>query len=161
MRGNHSTYADTIDHLSGCDVNEGLFSSSSTGNIPPKPFQASANARSSKLKCRPAAMGSVSSFRGKEDVKAKLCLFETAKPLKLDAKLLSISDNYPDIQSNPIMEMQKETEDFLLKMLEDGFHLDRDVIGEVLGKHCWHCYPVDFLLIFLKNTLSSICRSRV
>ncbi|XP_048141549.1 putative nuclear RNA export factor SDE5 isoform X2 [Rhodamnia argentea] len=133
MRGNHSRYADTIDHLSGSDVNEGSFSSSSIDNIPPKPFQAGANSRSSKLKCCPASMGSVSSFRGKEDVKAKLCSFETAKPLKLDAKLLSISDSYPDIQSNPIMEMQKDMEDFLFKMLEDGFQLDRDLIGEVLG----------------------------
>ncbi|KAF8031274.1 hypothetical protein BT93_D0467 [Corymbia citriodora subsp. variegata] len=78
-------------------------------------------------------MGSVSSFRGKEHVKAELCSFETAKPLKLDAKLLPISNNYPDIQSDPTMGMQKDTEDFLFKMLEDGFQLDRDMIGEVLG----------------------------
>lgn len=136
MRENHSTDADPIDHLSGSDVNGGPFSSSSSnGNISPKPFQGSANSRSSKPKCRPASMGSVSSFRGKEYVKAKLCPFETPKPLKLDAKLLSISDSYPDIQSDPIVEMQKETEDFLFKMLEDGFELDRDVIEEVFGKH--------------------------
>ncbi|XP_056175716.1 putative nuclear RNA export factor SDE5 isoform X1 [Syzygium oleosum] len=132
MRENHSTDADIIDHLSGSDVNGGSCSSSKD-KFPPKPSQVSANSRSLKLKWRPASIGSVPSFRGKEDVKAKLCSFETAKPLKLDAKLLSISDNYPDIPSNPIMEMQKETEGFLFKKLEDGFQLDRDVIGEVLG----------------------------
>lgn len=146
MRENHSTDADMINHLSGGDVNGGSCSSSKD-KFPPKPSQVSANSRSLKLKWRPASIGSVPSFRGKEDVKAKLCSFETAKPLKLDAKLLSISDNHPDIPLNPIMEMQKETEDFLFKMLEDGFQLDRDVIGEVLGKHFEHCYPVDFLHI--------------
>lgn len=125
--------ADTTNHLSGSDVKRGSRSSSSNGNLRPKPFQAGANTRSSNLKWRPVSTGSVSSSRGKEHVKAKLCSLETAKPLKLDSKLPSISNNNPDFQPNPIMEMHKDTENFLFKMLEDGFQLDRDVIGKVLG----------------------------
>ena len=64
------------------------------------------------------------------------------KPLKVDSEELPMSVLWGGLKSSSLKEdhLHKDMEDFLFKILGEGFRLDRDVIREVLGKptvnHC-------------------------
>ena len=59
------------------------------------------------------------------------------KPLKLDSKVMPMSELW-EVEAKSCSpkydHLHQEMEDFLFKMLGDGFQLDRDVIRQVLGR---------------------------
>lgn len=121
------------------DVSDNLSSESSSHDMSCNLTQANGNSTSSKPRLPPASLGTVSSFLGKDYVRTKppaKRFSEAAKPLKLDPEslpisALSIKEDQADSKAD---QMQKEMEDFLFKMLGEGFQLDRHVIRDVLGK---------------------------
>ncbi|KAK4271543.1 hypothetical protein QN277_020225 [Acacia crassicarpa] len=93
-----------------------------------------------KPKVRPVSVGIVSSRLAKDYVRsmpsANRSYHGTTKPLKLDANLLTTSEVWaekcePNISNHN--QLHQDMEDFLFKMLGDGFQLDREKIREVLG----------------------------
>lgn len=120
-------------------VSHNLSSESSSHDMSCNPTQANGNSTASKPKHHPASLGTVSSFLGKDYVSTKppaKIFSEAAKPSKLDPEslpisALSIKEDQADSKDD---QMQKEMEDFLFKMLGEGFQLDRHVIRDVLGK---------------------------
>ncbi|KAK4768795.1 hypothetical protein SAY86_026945 [Trapa natans] len=123
----------------GDDVTDNLPSKSSSHDIPLKPSQTNGNSKSSKLKLPPASLGTVSNFLGKDYVSIKPSesgFYEATKPLKLDPEFLPMSELLvgKDPMETKSNQMHKEMEDFLFKMLGEGFKLDRHVIQDVLGK---------------------------
>lgn len=96
--------------------------------------------RGLKPKTRPVSVGTVSSMLGKDYVRSQpsrngsCCV--TSKPLKLDANELPMSEIWDDTTRPNISkqdQLHKDMENFLCKMLGDGFQLDRDKIRGVLG----------------------------
>ncbi|KAI9121203.1 hypothetical protein K1719_008236 [Acacia pycnantha] len=92
-----------------------------------------------KPKVRPVSVGIVSSRLAKDYVRsmpsANRSYHRTTKPLKLDANLLTMSEIWvekcePNISNHN--QLHQDMEDFLFKMLGDGFQLDREKIREVL-----------------------------
>ncbi|KAL6991053.1 hypothetical protein U1Q18_009175 [Sarracenia purpurea var. burkii] len=108
-------------------------------NIYEKPFDVEWTSKSSKPRNRPVAGGTVSCVLGKgylrpkgyprpKSVANESCT--GTKPLKLDSNDIPVSQLFSEESS---LNSAKDTEDFLFKMLGDGFQLDRDMIQEVLG----------------------------
>lgn len=98
------------------------------------------NSRGLKPKVRPVSVGSVSSILGKDYARSMLSVngsyHGTTKPLKLDRNILPMSEIWGDECKPNISEhdqLHQDMEDFLFKMLGDGFKLDREKIREVLG----------------------------
>ncbi|OWM77479.1 hypothetical protein CDL15_Pgr016876 [Punica granatum] len=121
------------------DKSDDLSSQSSFPDMSQKPTRANGNSNPSKLKHAPVAIGTVSTFLGKDYVRSQPSsrrLPESTKPLKLDPEVLPMSALWVDedkVQTKAD-QLHKEMEDFLFKMLGEGFQLDRDLIGDVLGK---------------------------
>lgn len=138
MKG--SSFASTTDNTH-CVAKSELSEEFSCGNFSEKLVQADGNPISSKQKSRPISVGSVSSVIGKDYVRSTYLAngsFTAAKPLKPDSKVLPASElagKDSKLDASKDDQMHEEMEDFLFKMLGDGFQLDRDVIREVLGKH--------------------------
>lgn len=92
-----------------------------------------------KSKLRPVSVGSVSSIIGKDYVRSMPSTngsYGTTKPLKLDAKALPMTGIWREKSTPSVVkhdQLHQDMEDFLFKMLGDGFQLDRDMIREVLG----------------------------
>ncbi|XP_065862114.1 putative nuclear RNA export factor SDE5 isoform X2 [Euphorbia lathyris] len=87
-----------------------------------------------------ASMGNVSSIIGKEYANPRPSRngsMETKKPLKLQCEYLPISENWEEKDSSSMAittnYAQPDVEEFLFKMLGEGFQLDRHKIQEVLG----------------------------
>lgn len=108
-----------------------------------KPTQVYKNPRSAKPKFTPASFSILSDILQRDNSNPNppaAGSFVTTKPLKLDARVLPISElsceasrsYHRDDQADD--HMDKDMEDFLLKMLGDGFQLDRDMISKVLRK---------------------------
>lgn len=104
----------------------------SCGNFSEKLVPADGNPRSSKQKWRTISVGTVSSVSGKDYVRSTSlangsCM--AAQPSKLEvlpASGLLGKDSKMDASKDD--QMHQDVEDFLFKMLGDGFQLDRDVI---------------------------------
>ncbi|XVE88030.1 hypothetical protein DITRI_Ditri19aG0035800 [Diplodiscus trichospermus] len=100
--------------------------------------QANGDLRDLKQKRRPVSGGIVSSMLGKGYVKSAPLTVGSCpgtKPLKVDSKELPMSVLWGEgLESGSLKEdpLHKDMEDFLFKMLGEGFRLDRDVIREVI-----------------------------
>lgn len=110
------------------------------------------NIRVLKSKNRPVSMGTVSGLIGKEYMKTKPLTnnsCEPTKPLKLDSKELPVYEIWCDEVPLEVTEkkgtMVADVEEFLFKMLGDGFQLDMAVIEEVLR----NVFPFLFFKVFL------------
>ncbi|KAK4590034.1 hypothetical protein RGQ29_020554 [Quercus rubra] len=112
---------------------------SSCGNFSEKSDKATGrNCRASKPKTRPVCSGMVSSILGKDYIKSTPPVngsYTVRKPLKLDSKVMPMSELW-EVEAKSCSpkydHLHQEMEDFLFKMLGDGFQLDRDVIRQVL-----------------------------
>lgn len=104
-------------------------SESSTERLLENSSLANGKSKTKKQRLRPVSVGSVSSVIGRDYMKSKPPSngsFVAVKPLRLDIKELPQSERYEG--------MHKDLEDFLFKMLGEGFQLDRAVIRDVLSK---------------------------
>ncbi|CAI0395557.1 unnamed protein product [Linum tenue] len=96
--------------------------------------------RAPKQKARPVSGGTVSCFLGKDYIKSKpgsTASVMSTKPLKLDANDWLVSDDgeTKDKQGLSVNDKMLEgMEDFLFKMLGNGFRLEREMIHDVLDK---------------------------
>ncbi|KAJ1381901.1 HscB, C-terminal domain superfamily [Sesbania bispinosa] len=94
-------------------------------------------------KVPPVSVGSVSSLIGKEYVKPMPSAngsYGVTKPIKLDAKELPMTGIWREKSKPNILkddQLHQDMEDFLFKMLGDGFQLERNMIREVLDT-CGH-----------------------
>ncbi|TKY71689.1 hypothetical protein E2542_SST00421 [Spatholobus suberectus] len=96
--------------------------------------------KTSRAKVRPVSVGSVSSIIGKGYVRPAPSpngSFGGTKPTKLDAKSLPMTGIWReksklDVSSSKYGQLHQDMEDFLFKMLGDGFQLDRNMIRQVL-----------------------------
>ncbi|KAJ4703469.1 hypothetical protein OWV82_023371 [Melia azedarach] len=113
-------------------------SESSYDNISKNTYCTNGKSKPSKTKWRPVSGGTVSSFIGKDYVKPAQpanAPSQAPKPLKLDSKEFPESQLWgEENKSNPPKDdcLEKDMEDFLFKLLGEGFQLNRDVIREVL-----------------------------
>lgn len=124
-------------------------------NISENQYQANGKYRAPKKKWRPISGGSVSSVIGRDYFKptqSNNVSCGATKPLKLDASELPMAEIWGDeeAQQKPSKEdhLHKDMEEFLFKMLGEGFQLDRDVIKDVLGKFL-HSFLRNFLIVCL------------
>ncbi|KAL6956980.1 hypothetical protein U1Q18_049822 [Sarracenia purpurea var. burkii] len=107
---------------------------------------------SKQTKCS-ASMGTVSGVIGKEYCRTRSSTNESCKgnkPLKLNSEELPISEIWGEkvpINTAAVESMHKDIEEFLFKMLGDGFQLDIKIIQEVLGKHPQFMYQMNFLVL--------------
>ncbi|RDX83885.1 putative nuclear RNA export factor SDE5, partial [Mucuna pruriens] len=96
--------------------------------------------KTSRPKARPVLAGTVSSIIGKDYVRPASSAngsFASIKPTKLDAKSLPTTGIWrekskQDVSSSKPDRLHQDMEDFLFKMLGDGFKLDRNMIRQVL-----------------------------
>ncbi|XP_030543501.1 putative nuclear RNA export factor SDE5 isoform X2 [Rhodamnia argentea] len=134
-----SSFASTADDTH-CVAKSQLSEEFSCGNFSEKLVQADGNPRYSKQKGLPISVGTISGVIGKDYVRSTSLANGSrmaGKPLKLDSKVLpasELSGNASKLDASKDDQMHQDMEDFLFKMLGDGFQLDRDVIREVLGK---------------------------
>ncbi|KAJ7946974.1 putative Smr domain-containing protein [Quillaja saponaria] len=97
------------------------------------------NSKTSKPKLCPVSLGTVSGKLGKHYIRSVPPAngsYRTTKPLKLDTKVMPMTEiRGVESKSNFSRHdrLHQDMEDFLFKMLGDGYQLDRDVIREVLG----------------------------
>lgn len=118
-------------------------SKSSYDTLSKRSCYANGKFRASKQKWRPVSGGTISSILGKEYTKSmplanSYCMGK--KPMKLDAKELPMSEIWgEETKVNPSKNdhMYKDIENFLFRMLGDGFQLERDDIRGVLGISCF------------------------
>ncbi|XP_050214013.1 putative nuclear RNA export factor SDE5 isoform X2 [Mercurialis annua] len=112
----------------------------SYGEIYVKTRQENGKFGAPKQKWRPVSGGTVSSIIGKDYVRPVPAVngdFMGTKPVKLDANEFPMSELW---REEPIMNpsknghMQKDMEDFIFRMLGDGFQLERDLVHQILDK---------------------------
>lgn len=112
----------------------------SCGNFSEKSCQANGNSRASKPKNRPVSGGTVSSIIGKDYSRSTPLANgppRMSKSFKSESKVMPISElSEAEHQSGSPQDDQlhQDMEDFLFRMLGDGFKLDRDMIRNVLGE---------------------------
>lgn len=122
-------------------------SESSCGNISDNSSHADDNSKAPKQKRCPVSMGTVSCVIGKDYIRSTPLAngsCTTTKPLKLDSKEFPMAEIWEDeanADSANNVGVNKDIEDFLFKILGDGFQMDRDVIREVLGKPSFSFAP--------------------
>ncbi|KAL6283663.1 hypothetical protein ACE6H2_014592 [Prunus campanulata] len=125
---------------------EGASATSSEGMSSDKvlqnPLNGAGNTRASNSKKNAVSVGTVSGMIGKEYIRPRSSTnesIEVKKPLKLELKEVPASEIWSEeVESTMPAEnskMRADIEEFLFKMLGEGFKLDMDVIREVLG-HC-------------------------
>lgn len=104
-------------------------SSNSSGSFEPSFKNGDAISGGSKMKSNPVSMGSVSGF----NYATASALSKGVRPVKSGMRWVvkhSARNSSPD----PDASQHKEYEDFLFKMLQHGFRVDRAVIRQVLGE---------------------------
>lgn len=122
------------------EVKCGESSVSSNDEISEKSVHAGGNSTATKKNRFPASTGTVSSVLGKDYFRSTPMTkgsSVTTKPLKLDLKEfpeVEIWEDEAKANSAKAISMPKDTEDFLFKMLGDGFQIDRDAIQKVLDR---------------------------
>ncbi|BBH01804.1 silencing defective 5 [Prunus dulcis] len=125
---------------------EGASATSSEGMSSDKvlqnPLNGAGNTRASKSKKKFWISGSCFRYDWKEYIRPRSSAnesIEVKKPLKLELKEVPVSEIWSEeVESTMPAEnskMHADIEEFLFKMLGEGFKLDKDVIREVLG-HC-------------------------
>ncbi|KAK7331926.1 hypothetical protein VNO80_28671 [Phaseolus coccineus] len=137
MQGSSLGSSSTTLDSSNTDVRTEGSSESSDGYSLENSFQ---ERKTSRPKVRPVSAGTVSSIIGKNYVRpapSANVSFGMTKPTKLDAKSLPMTGiwrekNKPDVSSSKHDQLHQDMEDFLFKMLGDGFQLDRNKIRQVL-----------------------------
>lgn len=116
--------------------NETRIESSSESSLE-VPYPENGSYKVSKTKTPPASMGTVSAVLGKSYWRPKPMPNRTDgtnKPLKLDRKDLPMSEICgKELGSGKDDSMHVDVEDFLVKMLGEGFKFDKDMIHQVLG----------------------------
>ncbi|XVF40509.1 hypothetical protein PTKIN_Ptkin01aG0119200 [Pterospermum kingtungense] len=121
-------------HASNDKARKGEPSSCSNGSL----NSCQTNLKAVKQKWIPVSGGTVSSMLGKGYLKSVPLAngsYPGTKPLKVDSKELPMSVLWGEgLESSSLKEgrLHKDMEDFLFKMLGEGFQLDRDVIRGVL-----------------------------
>ncbi|XP_043810619.1 putative nuclear RNA export factor SDE5 [Manihot esculenta] len=118
--------------------------------------------RKLKSKKCSASMGTVSSVIGKEYAKTRQLTNESVeakKPLKLDSQEFPVSEIWNDKKPASVTRKdpsQVDIEEFLFKMLGEGFQLEMPVIHEVLD-HCGYDIQksIDELLDLSPSTLEN------
>ncbi|TKY59414.1 hypothetical protein E2542_SST16503 [Spatholobus suberectus] len=137
MRGS-SPAASAIRDSSNADVRTEGSSQSSDGYSLENSFQ---ERKTSRPKVRPASAGTVSSIIGKDYARPAPSAngsFGGTKPTRLDAKSLPMTGIWreesktDDVSSSKHDRLHRDMEDFLFKMLGDGFQLDRNMVRQVL-----------------------------
>ncbi|XP_022926752.1 putative nuclear RNA export factor SDE5 [Cucurbita moschata] len=102
-----------------------------------KSNQVKGNQKTGKSKVQPFSAGTVSNVIGKEYARSKPSannITKVYKPVKVGVKALHESPSEGDCTGIPSdFHLHHDMEDFLFKMLGDGFKLKREVIREVLG----------------------------
>ncbi|KAI5662607.1 hypothetical protein M9H77_21930 [Catharanthus roseus] len=94
----------------------------------------------SKPRKAPASLGTVSGVIGRDYARTKPSINESMKPkpLKLNSHDIPASEIWDEKDSPYSMRktetLHKDTEEFLFKMLGDGFHLERSVIQDIVGQ---------------------------
>ncbi|XP_019442461.1 PREDICTED: putative nuclear RNA export factor SDE5 [Lupinus angustifolius] len=113
---------------------------SSSASVVPKSFDGQRNFGAGKSKFQPASLGSVTGFVGKDYLRHKKSTKpyqEVKKPLKLDATELPESVIWGEKSSmgteSSKGHMKDEVVNFLIKMLGDGFELEKEKIVDVLA----------------------------
>ncbi|PON36773.1 silencing defective [Parasponia andersonii] len=107
-------------------------------NLSDQSFEGNGNSRPWNPKNGPVSVGSVSSIIGKAYIRTARSTNASGKsnkPMKLDSKVLPVSELWgEEAKSNSERNdgMHNEMEEFLFRMLGDGFKLERDVIRQVL-----------------------------
>ncbi|XP_065877131.1 putative nuclear RNA export factor SDE5 isoform X2 [Euphorbia lathyris] len=136
MQGRGSTSSEFASHRKPIFVE----SSRSYDNVFEKSRHPNGKARAQKQKWRPISGGTVSSVLGKDYIKpvpiANGCM--GTKPTKLDTKELPASVLWGEETGlNPSKngQLQKETEDFVFRMLGGGFQLEEHLIQQIIGSH--------------------------
>lgn len=117
------------------------------------------NGIASKPKKCSASMGTVSGLIGREYSRSRPSRNEppeTNKPLKLSSEDVPISkiwdERVPTDMSASVETMPMATEEFIFRMLGDGFQLDAKIIQEVLGKYALAAY-----LCFEGLSIAQVC----
>lgn len=134
-----STTTSSTHSLNGESLGEES-SESSYGNVSEQSCQLNENPIASKSKYHVASVGSVSSIIGKAYVRATPSTNgsgNATKPMKQNSKVLPISEMWDrEANSNSVRDdrLHQDMEEFLFKMLGDGYKLERGVIREILGK---------------------------
>ncbi|XP_038881794.1 putative nuclear RNA export factor SDE5 [Benincasa hispida] len=107
------------------------------GKVSERSYQVKGNLKTAKLKVQPFSTGTVSNIIGKEFACSKPSankFTKVYKPVKVGVKVLHESSCEGDCTSLPSdFHLHHDMEDFLFKMLGDGFSLKREVIREVIG----------------------------
>lgn len=111
-----------------------------------KSYQVKGNQKTGKSKVQPFSAGTVSNVIGKEYARSKPSannITKVYKPVKVGVKALHESPSEGDCTGIPSdFHLHHDMEDFLFKMLGDGFKLKREVIREVLGRLLSLSFPV-------------------
>ncbi|XP_010545822.1 PREDICTED: putative nuclear RNA export factor SDE5 isoform X2 [Tarenaya hassleriana] len=109
-------------------------------NVPQEVHQEDMKSRVSKPKKYSASVGTVSSVIGKEYVSTRTLANaprKATKPLKIDAKDIPEteiwSEEMPENSKGNSDRSQTDVEEFLIKMLREGFQVNPSVVHEVLG----------------------------
>ncbi|KAF3442527.1 hypothetical protein FNV43_RR16443 [Rhamnella rubrinervis] len=112
----------------------------SSDSVLQKPCDGEGSTIASKSKVTSVSIGTVSSVIGKEYIRPKSSMNESkdvTKPLKLDSNEFPISQTWNEGVQSSMTEnnskMHVDVEEFLFRMLGEGFQLDKDVIRQVLG----------------------------
>lgn len=130
--------ASSQDLSSQLDRTSEMHSKLSFDNVLQKPFNGEGSTRASKSKAIPISMGTVSGVIGKEYIRPRSSMNrskDVTKPLKLDSNEFPVSQIWnEDVQMENNCKMRSDIEEFLFRMLADGFQFDMTVIREVLGK---------------------------
>jgi hypothetical protein len=143
MEGGAST---SSSHSSNGEAMLSEGSSESSNGYILKKCDANGKFRNVKQKWRPVSGGTVSSVLGKSYIRSMpvgngSCV--ATKPLKLDAQEFPMSELWgeePKQTQSKHDRMHEDMEDFLFKMLGDGFQLDREMIRQALGKQCFNSF---------------------
>ncbi|KAG4977877.1 hypothetical protein AAZX31_13G223400 [Glycine max] len=136
MKGSSSGSSTTLDSSNADVMTEGSSESSDAYSLE-NSFQ---ERKTSRPKGRPISMGTVSSVIGKDygrPARSANGSFASVKPTKLDAKSLPMTGIWrekgkADVSISKHDQLHQDMEDFLFKMLGEGFQLDRNMIRQVL-----------------------------
>ncbi|GLT62147.1 hypothetical protein SLA2020_348050 [Shorea laevis] len=132
-----STSSELSSELDGASA---MPSEASSDNVLQSSHHGGRNTRSMKSKVCPVSIGTVSGFIAKDYSRSRPVTNEypeATKPVKLDLKELPFSEIWseevPPSTTARNGTVHVDVEEFMFKMLGDGFQLDMNVIREVLG----------------------------
>ncbi|KAA8519812.1 hypothetical protein F0562_014098 [Nyssa sinensis] len=126
-------------HESNGEAQSEIFSETSSTTIFEKSSNSDRNSRASKLRSRHVSMGTISCVLDKSYVTSASLANQSCKitkPLKLDSNEFLASELWREKSSLNLVrddDEHNDVEDFLFKMLGDGFQLDKTMIRKVLG----------------------------